>query len=155
VKVNLGSLVVTSPAFSHGERIPDKFTGNGSGVTPELRWSGASAETESFALIVSDPDAPLIRGFVHWVAYNIPATVDGIPEGGASNYTLGANGLGQLKWEPPGAIPEHGTHFYYFHLYALNRDLKLNPGLSSDQLLELIDFYVICQARLVGTFSRD
>jgi len=66
MKVNLGKLTVTSPAFRHGERMPDDQSGNGAGVSPELSWSDGPEETRSFALIAHDPDAPLVRGFTHW-----------------------------------------------------------------------------------------
>src|SRR5437762_5855558 len=70
---------LTSPAFREDETIPKKHTGDGEDLSPALAWSGAPAGTKSFALICDDPDAP--RGtWVHWVLYNLPATLAALPE---------------------------------------------------------------------------
>ena len=54
----------------------------GEDVAPALEWSGAPDGTKAFAVVVHDPDAPLVDGFTHWVAYNIPGDATGLPEGG-------------------------------------------------------------------------
>ena len=154
VKVNLGTLTVASPNFEHGQRIPDEHTCDGPGTPPELTWSGVTEGTRSFALVVHDPDAPLINGFVHWVIYNIPAEVRELSGATAEKYTIGKSGLGNPKWEPPTPFRGHGRHHYFFHLYALGSEPDLAPGMPSDELLARIKGDVICQARLVGTFDR-
>ncbi|HEY6065280.1 MAG TPA: YbhB/YbcL family Raf kinase inhibitor-like protein, partial [Thermoanaerobaculia bacterium] len=68
---------VTSPAFPEGGAIPAKYTCDGSDVSPPLEWSGVPAETKSLALICDDPDAPA-RVWVHWVAYDLPASSAGL-----------------------------------------------------------------------------
>jgi len=60
-----------------------------------------------------------------------------------------------LKWFPASPPPGHGTHFYYFHVYAIGSDLQLEPGLTARQLLDRIDEGVLEQARIVGTYSND
>ena len=50
--------------------------------------------------------------------------------------------------------PGHGTHHYYFWLYALDRSLELQAGLNREELLDAIADHVIAQARLVGTYQR-
>ena len=50
--------------------------------------------------------------------------------------------------------PGHGTHHYYFWIYALDSELDLEPGLDRRALLERIEDHVIEQARLVGTYKR-
>jgi Raf kinase inhibitor-like YbhB/YbcL family protein len=153
VKVNLGTLTVASPNFKHGQRIPDEHTCDGPGTPPELTWSGVPDGTRSFALVVHDPDAPLISGFVHWVVYNIPAEALVLSGATAEKYTVGTSGLGNQRWEPPTPFRGHGTHHYFFHLYALGV-AHLVPSMSSDELLARIEADVICQARIVGTFDR-
>src|SRR5690554_3533590 len=65
-------LTLTSPAFADGEPIPEKFTRDGENLSPALKWTGTPEGTQSFVLIVEDPDAP--NGtFRHFGAYNIPA----------------------------------------------------------------------------------
>ncbi|TQN38009.1 PBP family phospholipid-binding protein [Blastococcus colisei] len=155
MKLNHGTLVVTSTAFSHGGRMPDAHSANGEGVSPELSWSGVPDGTRSLALIVEDPDAPLVGGFVHWVLYGIPADVTSIPEGGGAEYRQGLNSRGELGWRPAAPPPGHGTHHYFFHLFALDDDLDLPAGLAARDVLDRIDPHVINQARVVGTYSND
>jgi phosphatidylethanolamine-binding protein (PEBP) family uncharacterized protein len=65
------SLVITSPAFSQNESIPDKYTCDGEDISPPLKWSGVPAGSRCLALIVDDPDAPDPAAprmtWVHWV----------------------------------------------------------------------------------------
>jgi len=155
MKINLGTLTMTSPAFEHGGRMPDKHSSGGEGVSPELSWSGVPDGTRSFALVSHDPDAPLVDGFTHWVIYGIPADATQLFEGATEGFVAGKNGAGGSDWIPLGPPPGHGVHFYYFTVYALDSDLGLEPGLDRAQLREKIDEHIIAQARIVGTFSND
>ena len=71
---------VATTAFSAGETIPKKFTCDGPDVSPQLGWKEAPAGTQSFALIMDDPDAP-VGTWVHWVLYNVPANITELQEG--------------------------------------------------------------------------
>jgi hypothetical protein len=152
-ELNVADLKITSPAFKHHERIPDRHSGDGEDVSPELMWSGAPDGTKAFAIVVHDPDAPLVDGFTHWVAYKIPGNANTLPEGGAAAVN-GTNSMGNAGYNGPAPPPGHGTHHYYFWIYALDDDLDLEPGLDRRALLERIEDHVIEQARLVGTFSH-
>jgi phosphatidylethanolamine-binding protein (PEBP) family uncharacterized protein len=81
------ALILTSPAFANNGVIPKQYSCEGTDISPPLQWSGAPQGTKSFALIIDDPDAPDPRApkmtWVHWVVYNIPADVHGLPEGAA------------------------------------------------------------------------
>jgi Raf kinase inhibitor-like YbhB/YbcL family protein len=155
VKLNHGTLALTSPAFAPGGRLPDAHSANGDGTSPELAWSGVPEGTRSFVLVVHDPDAPRVDGFVHWVLYGIPGGVTSVPEGGGAEYRQGLNGRGGTGWRPAAPPPGHGTHHYFFHLFALDQDLDLPAGLSARDVLDRIDPHVLEQARLVGTYSND
>lgn len=152
-KLHLGDLTVTSTAFEHGGRIPDRHTAEGEDVSPALSWSNVPDATRSLALVCHDPDAPLTDGFTHWVAYGIPADAGGVPEGGGSSFTEGPNDFGKEGYGGPAPPPGHGTHHYFFHLYALDTDLD-DAGLSRADLLARIDDHILEQARIVGTYSR-
>src|SRR4029453_12315133 len=77
-------LSISSAAFAPGGPIPAVYTGEGRDVSPPLAWSGVPAGGKSLALIVDDPDAPdpaaPKRVWVHWVLYDLPPTVAGLPE---------------------------------------------------------------------------
>lgn len=153
-KMHLGDISISSPAFEHGGKIPDKYTGNGDDVSPELRIANVPDGTQELVVICHDPDAPLTYGFTHWVVYGIPAGTDSIPEGGGSNFTEGQNNFGNQGYGGPAPPPGHGTHFYYFHVYALDSPSGAEPGLTREQLLERIDDQIIEQDRVVGTYEN-
>jgi Raf kinase inhibitor-like YbhB/YbcL family protein len=153
-QLNVADLRIRSSAFDGHQRIPDKHTGNGENVAPPLEWSGAPEGTRSFAIVVHDPDAPLVDGFTHWVAYGIPAETTNLPEGGEGP-TQGLNSMGEEGYMGPAPPPGHGSHHYYFWVYALDEDLDLPAGLDRRALLEQIEDHVIEQARVVGTYSND
>jgi Raf kinase inhibitor-like YbhB/YbcL family protein len=152
-KLNVADLKLSSPAFDGHSRMPDKHTSNGEDVAPPLEWTGVPDGTASFAVVLHDPDAPLVDGFTHWVAYNIPGDAAGLPEGGG-DATQGPNSFGNSGYNGPAPPPGHGSHHYYFWVYALDDDLGLEPGLERRALLQRIEDHVIEQARLVGTYSN-
>ena len=151
--LNLGELKLTSPVFKHHERIPQRHTGEDENVAPALEWSGVPEGTRAFAVVVHDPDAPLVDGFTHWVAYGIPGDATGLPEGG-EGVIHGEQSRGERGYTGPMPPPNHGSHHYYFWIYALDAELELEPGLSRRELLDRIEDHVIEQARLVGTYKR-
>lgn len=152
-KLNVADLRLRSPAFDHHRPIPERHTGDGEDVSPALEWSGVPEGTRAFALVVHDPDAPLVDGFTHWVAYGIPGDATGLPEG--ADPTAGINSFGNAGYNGPAPPPGHGSHHYYFWLYALDQELELAPGLDRRGLIDRIEDHVIEQARLVGTFKHE
>ncbi len=153
-KLNVADLKVSSPAFAHHREIPERHASDGEDVAPALEWSGVPEGTKAFAVVVHDPDAPLVDGFTHWVAYNIPGDATGLPEGGGE-VTQGVHSMGEEGYMGPAPPPNHGTHHYYFWVYALDDDLDLEPGLDRRALIDRIEDHVIEQARLVGTYKNE
>ena len=76
----MNTIPLSSPAFALGQQIPSKFTCEGENISPEIQWGSSSTWTKSLVLIMDDPDAPM-GTYVHWVIYNIPPTLTGLPEG--------------------------------------------------------------------------
>ena len=153
-QLNVADLRIKSPAFGGHKAIPDRHTSNGENVSPEVEWSGAPVGTKAFAIVVHDPDAPLVDGFTHWVAYGIPGGSTGLPEG-TDDVVQGVNSLGEEGYTGPAPPPGHGPHHYYFWVYALDDDLDLPPGLDRRALLERIEDHVIEQARVIGTYANS
>ena len=153
-ELNVQDLRITSPAFDHHSSIPDRHTANGEDIAPEIAWEGTPDGTQSFVVICHDPDAPLVDGFTHWVAYGIDDTATGISEG-AEGVVHGTNSFGNQGYNGPAPPPGHGSHHYYFWVYALREDLDLEPGLERRELLERIEDHVIEQARMVGTYKNE
>lgn len=152
--LNLGDLTISSPAFGHGEPIPERHTTEGDDVSPALEWSSVPDGTRQLALVCHDPDAPLTHGFTHWVVYGIPADATGIPEGGGDAFVQGTSDFEKEAFGGPAPPPGHGTHHYFFHLYALDTEVDAPAGLTRAALSDRIDGHIIEQARIVGTFER-
>src|SRR2546423_7690874 len=83
-------LVMTSSAWEDGGVIPDKYT-QAAGATapsPELKWSQVPMGTQSFVLLMHDPEPVLNKGskmdITHWLIWNIPGTSTGLAEGVAA-----------------------------------------------------------------------
>ncbi|WP_119964248.1 YbhB/YbcL family Raf kinase inhibitor-like protein [Simplicispira lacusdiani] len=121
-----------SPDFSEGSTLPQRFEFKGFGCagdnqSPALRWSGAPAGTQSYAVTVYDPDAPTGSGWWHWTVVNIPASVTALPPGaGAAGNALLPAGASQVRidygvaaWG--GTCPPEGDapHRYIFTVHAL------------------------------------
>ena len=153
-EINVAELRIKSPAFDGHKRIPERHTGDGEDVSPALEWTGAPEGTQSFAVVVHDPDAPLVDGFTHWVAYGIPGDASGLPEGAQDGLVQGTHSMGERGYMGPAPPPGHGPHHYYFWVYALDDDLELEPGLDRRTLLDRIEDHVIEQARVIGTYEH-
>src|SRR5207245_4654866 len=93
--------------FLEGTTIPKVTTGDGKDISPPLRWSGAPANTQSFALICDDPDAPRKEPWVHWVLFNLPANTHELAGGVPASETLansakqGKNDFGKMGYGGP------------------------------------------------------
>jgi Raf kinase inhibitor-like YbhB/YbcL family protein len=158
------SIVLTCPAFKPGRRIPKQHTGEGADISPALDWSGVPDGAAELALICDDPDAPSAEPWVHWVIYQLPADLSGLPEALPRSPRLDdppgalqgrnswpSNNVGYRGPMPP---PGHGTHHYHFRLYALDAPLKLEPGATKGDLLRAMEGRVTAKGELIGTYSR-
>jgi Raf kinase inhibitor-like YbhB/YbcL family protein len=151
------TLTVTSASFQGG-RIPAEFTCSGAGISPQLAWSAPPKGTVSFALIVSDPDAPG-RTFVHWVLYDMPAATRAIPKGLPSESQLadsarqGNNDFGKIGYGGP-CPPGDAAHHYVFTVYALDAKLGLPVGATRAQVEAAMQGHILARGELVGVFGR-
>ena len=79
------SLMVSSSSFPPGGDMPINCTCKGNEASPALGWEGTTTDAEAYAILVTDPDVPSpdfpLYNLSHWVLYNLPATVQSLPEG--------------------------------------------------------------------------
>jgi Raf kinase inhibitor-like YbhB/YbcL family protein len=147
-----------SNAFTAEGNIPPRFTCEGANISPDLSWSGAPEGTKTLALVLHDPDAPRSGGYTHWVVFNIPATVNHVPENTSKNANLpgggvqGRNDAGDTGYTGP--CPPSGTHRYYFHLYAVDRELQLDSGATKERLEDAIRGHILGQAEFMGKYKK-
>lgn len=151
-------LSVASPVFREGERIPAKYTCQGQDISPPLTWGESPKETQSFALIVDDPDAP--GGvFTHWLLFNIPSDSRKLPEaismqaGLTGGALQGKNDFGRVDYGGP-CPPPGRPHRYRFIVYALDQPLDLKTGISKKQLVRAMQGHALAQGQLTGTYQR-
>jgi Raf kinase inhibitor-like YbhB/YbcL family protein len=144
------AFTLTSPAFADGNVVPTQFTCDGNDMPPPLHVSDPPKGTRSFALIMDDPDAP--KGtFTHWLAYDIPAST---PELKAVAGKTLRNGFGREGYGGPCPPPGHGSHRYYFTVFALDVPSLELPGKSRDDLEAAIEGHSLAKARLMGRYER-
>ena len=146
--------VLTSPAFADGAAIPIANTCDGAGRSPELRWSGAPAETKAFVLEVIDVDA---GDFVHWLVFDLPGGSSGsLPAGvGAESGDAkqGVNSTQRVGWTGP--CPPSGRHHYVFTLVALAAPLGLSGHPDRATLdRSIAPGSVLAKTTLTGTYAR-
>lgn len=153
------SLHLASMAFGNGDRLPERFTADGQGVSPPLFWTQVPEDTHCLVLIVEDPDAPAPQPLVHAVVWGL--AVDGQLEEGAiradgagGEQDVGRNSFFGEGWLPPDPPTGHGTHHYAFQLFALAPGVQVgaNPGRS--EIVKAMAGHVLAAGLLTGTYSR-
>ena len=147
-----------SEAFAYDGEIPKKYSCQGLDVSPPLTFVDIPAKAQALVLVCEDPDAPL-GTFTHWVLYNLPPSLGGVPEnvqkmeevlGGAFQ---GRNGFGRVGYNGP--CPPNGPyHRYFFRLYALDSKVELQPRLSKTTVLRRIEGRVLAEAELMGRYRK-
>jgi Raf kinase inhibitor-like YbhB/YbcL family protein len=165
------AFTVTSTSFKDGDYLPSDFILSadygfgcaGGNKSPHLRWSGAPADTKSFAVTCYDPDAPTGSGFWHWLVVNIPANVselvlgagslDGklLPAGAVQTRTdFGAPGYGG-PCPPPGSHP----HRYLFTVFAVKAEkIDVKADTSAAVVGFNLNFNTLAKAAIMGLFKR-
>lgn len=146
----MNEMTLTSPSFNQNEAIPPQFSCDGEDISPELAWTGVPDGTASLVLIMDDPDAP-IGTWDHWLLFNMPPDLDGLPQGGTAG-TDGSNSWNRTGYGGP--CPPGGTHRYFFKLYALDTTLDLPGGTAKGALEASMDGHILGQTELMGTYTR-
>lgn len=154
------ALTIGSSAFEHMASIPPRYTCDGADVSPPLNWQGVDDGAKSLVLIVDDPDAPDPAApkltWVHWVVYNLPPELGGLPEGGARALPAAAKN-GRNDWRRTGyggPCPPVGRHRYFFKLYALDVVLANLGEPTKAELESAMRGHIVQQAELIGTYRR-
>jgi Raf kinase inhibitor-like YbhB/YbcL family protein len=160
-------LIMTSTAWEDGGVIPDKFTqAVPNPVSPELMWTQVPPGTQSFVLLMHDPEPVLNKGskmdITHWLIWNIPGTSTGLPEGVAQGELADGSRQVSLRanaYMGPGA-PAGPYHHYTFELYALDTKLEVLQGTPQQAattraaVFDAMDGHVLGKALLVARFHR-
>jgi hypothetical protein len=152
-------LQLTSTSFEADSSIPAKFTCDGADESPALAWNEPPAGTQSFALVMDDPDVPT-KTVIHWLIYDLPATTRALPEGVPAKVRLpdgsrqGKNDPGKIGYTGP--CPQQGgaAHHYFFKLYALDYMTGLKPKAKDAEVERAIKGHILAQAELIARFQH-
>lgn len=158
------TITLTSSAFAHETPIPFRFSAYGDNISPDLSWSNLPEGTQELALILDDPVVDMPQPFVHWVAYNIPVTANGLTAALATDAIVaapglegminGINGTNRSGYFGPRPPVDGKVHKYHFRIYALDRKLNLPDGLNKSQLLEEISRHILATGTLIGDYEQ-
>jgi Raf kinase inhibitor-like YbhB/YbcL family protein len=152
---------VSSTAFQNGGPIPDEYSAYDKNVSIPLAWSTVP-NVKSWALIVEDPDAPKSAPFVHWVAWDVPASATSLPEGIApspqvdrpSGMRQGKNDSGTIGWFGPRPPQGDPAHHYHVQVFALDTpSLNLSGAADRKALVKAMQGHVIADGELIGVFQ--
>lgn len=148
-------MVIKSDAFGEYESIPEKYTctDQNYNVNPPLSIQEPPEGTQSFVLIIDDPDAPM-GTWDHWIVYNIDPQTTSIDEGTVPTHAIQVvNSFGFENYGGP--CPPYGEeHRYFFKLFALNTKLAEDGIYNKQQLIEAMSGHTLDSSEFVGVYSR-
>ncbi|MBK6685777.1 MAG: YbhB/YbcL family Raf kinase inhibitor-like protein [Deltaproteobacteria bacterium] len=160
--------VVTSTAFAEGGTVPLRYEcgpplqGPGDNISPNLTWTNGPAGTQSYAVVVRDTDARVPQfpeGIIHWVIYNIPATVHTLPEGIPGAFTVAApagarqaniQGSGFFGYFGPCSPTRVNTYVWTVHAMPTVTVPNVSRASSESTIAAEIEATSIAQATLSG-----
>jgi Raf kinase inhibitor-like YbhB/YbcL family protein len=153
-------VVTSSSALAHGP-LPLAYSDYGERISPALQWTGVPAEARSIALVVEDQDAQEPKPFVHWMLYNLPATITSLPEAlpglprlpELADALQGRNSKGTIGYFGPRPPRTDSAHHYHFQIFAVTEMLPMLPSASREALLAALTGRVVATGGLVVTFQ--
>ena len=154
------AFTLTSPDFAEGSTLPQRFEFKGFGCagdnqSPALRWSGAPAGTQSFAITAYDPDAPTGSGWWHWLVVNLPATQSELASNASGKLKQGLElrtDFGSQGYGGPCPPAGHGMHRYQFTAWALPQDLEVKADTPPAMVGYMLNAMALGKATLTATF---
>jgi Raf kinase inhibitor-like YbhB/YbcL family protein len=156
---SLPPLLMETSAFPDGGIIPPQYTGRGGNTQPGFTFRNAPEGTVSYAIIFHDMDVAIggnTDDVLHWMAWNIPASAGGIPEGSLPAGSVQGNNLrGQASYMGPGAPAGPRYHHYVFELYALNANLDIPQTATRAELLAAMQGKVVAKSAYVGRYRGE
>ena len=150
---------VSSGNFKNGGVLPIRYTLMGDDVSPQLSWSNVPKGAKSLMVVMYDPDAP--KGiFIHWLIYNIPVNLTGLPENIPKRAVVEGFGVQALndfnRVGYNGPYPPSGeTHRYVFMVIALDvPKLDVPAGSSAWSVLKAAEGHVLAYGYTYALFKR-
>ena len=154
-------MIVSSTAFENNGMIPQKHTGFGDDLSPELIITDVPKDAVSLAIILEDLDVPFRKFFTHWIIWNIPVTdviPEGLPCGSVIREPISAcQGVawGKHKYRgPKQPFFIRKEHRYVFTVYALDCQLGISEKSNRNELLDAMRGHILSETKLFGKYKR-
>jgi Raf kinase inhibitor-like YbhB/YbcL family protein len=155
---SIPAIRLSSTAFRSGGDFPVKHTCDGDDVSPPLSWDDPPTGTQSFAIILDNPEAMTGYGWAHWILFNIPAESRGLSEAVPRIPELddgSRHGSNSETWQQyTGPCPPF-TQRFVFTLYALDTMLDLEDGIYKDELLQAMQGHILAEGEFTGRYKRQ
>ena len=158
-------MTLTTNGWPDGADIPVKYTQAGEQVSPELHWTNTPAGTQTFVLLMHDPDVAAsgtTDDQLHWLVWNIPGTATGLPEHVAQGSprpdgSMQVSATGPV-YRGPGAPATGPKHHYTIEVFALDTKLEVQPAATWQEtranVVKAMQGHVKGKAVYVGLFHR-
>ncbi|MBR4082671.1 MAG: YbhB/YbcL family Raf kinase inhibitor-like protein [Lachnospiraceae bacterium] len=134
-----------------------EYTGYGRDISPEFVIKNLSPNAKTIAITLEDLSHP-IKGFTHWVIWNIPATniiPKAIPKGKKVDLYKGAKQGLAYGWHGyAGPKPPKGkSHLYRFTLYVLDCEIELPANVLKKSFLKKAAGHILQKGEIIGEFA--
>jgi Raf kinase inhibitor-like YbhB/YbcL family protein len=159
------AMTLTTNGWADGDDIPVKYTQAGEQVSPQLTWANTPPNTQSFVVLMHDPDVALNNTTddqLHWLVWNIPAAATGLPEHVPQGAKL-PDGSMQVSatgpvYRGPGAAATGPKHHYTIEVFALDTMLSVEPAATWQEtranVVKAMQGHVRGKAVYAGLFHR-
>lgn len=148
---------LTSPAFADKLPVPLQYTCKGENISPPFEFLDVPKDAKSLVVIVEDMDSS--NHWIHWLVYNIPATVTHFDEGKIPDGSINAIcSSGTQGYQGPCPKNFKGIHHISFKLLALDKmlevksiaDIKVVQSEMQDHILETSEFTGVAEGEQIS-----
>lgn len=158
-EIAMKELILTSPAFAPEDWIPNRHSGYGEDISPELHIENIAPNAVSMAITFDDLGHPIRPGCNHWVAWNLPpaSTIPGnLPKGAVIEQPIHMEqGLAYGKHCYHGPKPPFNwNHRYRFTVYVLDTALEMSTDADKETVLNAMDGYILQEGYLYGKYQK-
>jgi phosphatidylethanolamine-binding protein (PEBP) family uncharacterized protein len=144
-------ITLESPAFGFAAMLPRSTGCLGANEPPPLRWHRLPAGTKAQAIVLAEEARPEV---VRWIVTDLPPGLRRLEGDGADLGRLLPNSLGVRGYSGPCAPPgEDLAVAFTFHVYALDRPLRLAGNTSLDEAFDAINAATVAEGELSGGYD--
>jgi phosphatidylethanolamine-binding protein (PEBP) family uncharacterized protein len=151
-KSMIGTIVLRSAVFKPGGSIPARYTCDGAGLSPPLRWQNVPSGTAEFLLLAIDLNGGRTEA-VQWAVGGLDPGLRGIRAGRLpAGAVVGRNSAGKIGWG--GICGARGrVHHVAFLFYALRYKLGLKAGFNPALVRGGLNTATLARGLTIGTYK--